>query len=243
MKKEAIKGPSALKRTIFVAVLMAGSCVAFGLYTTQEMRRIDTEYRDAIERQATAAYVLANANRFLVSERDDIAEMLVDNTAAGSATDLELLRFDQTNFAHSLGRAMQLVPNRDDGIEALQKQADHVIDFNCKYAISLGALATQDAAIIASQQAYLKQCAPYFPSLVARVIAMQELIRNERNSRIAAVTVTTRTQIHFTLCVMLLWVLTLVIIVFYCFRPWLFVRSLPANDFDLANPTSNKELP
>jgi len=233
--------PSPLRRPISAAALFLGFGCLVVVFTTSQMRKIDDGYRAAIERQATAAYILANANRLLVSERDDIAEMLIDNTAAGSAADLSQLQFDQASFDQSLSRAMALVPEHADGIAALQRQANKVLGGSCQHAISLGAVATQDAAIMASQQAYLDECAPYFPAVVKGVHAMQELLRNERNAQIAEMTTSTSQQIRVDRGIIIFGFIVFTAGVFYCFRPWFWAGARHVADLEppgaLANPT------
>jgi len=217
--------PSLLKRSILAAALFIGFGLVVAVSTTTEMWTINSDYRATIERQATAAYILANANRLLVSERDDIAELLIDDTAAGSAADLSLLQFDQASFDQSLSRAAALVPEHADGIAALQRQANQVTEGYCKHAISLGSIATQDATITTSQHVYLEECAPYFPAVVKGVHAMQELLRNERNAQIAELTAAVSQHIQFDFGVIMFGFAAVMAVVFYIFRSWLWVRT------------------
>jgi len=208
--------------------LFIGFGFLMALTATNEMRRIDAGYRGAIERQATAAYVLANANRLLVSERDDIAEMVIDNTAGGDAADLSLLKFDQTSFAQSLSRAAALMPEHADGIAALQGRADQVIGEDCKPVISLASTATRDAAVVASQQLYRAACAPKFPALVKDVNKMQALLRNDRNAQLAALAAATGHHIRFTFRMIMFGFIAVLTILFYTFRPWLSPKAQDA---------------
>jgi hypothetical protein len=194
---------------------------AAALFCVNQIQVVDVDYRLAIEQQANAAFVLANANHLLVAERDDLAEMLIDNTAAGSAADLDQLRSDETAFAQAMTSAAGLSPVHAGAILALRARAEQLLDGACQNAIGLGAVATTNGPILASQAAYLAQCAPNFPPMVMDLTAMQNRLRNERNAQITQLKAANAAHIKLLFRAMLVGLLFMLAIVALASRAWL----------------------
>jgi hypothetical protein len=202
----------AAKTVFYVLVIFgtAGWLAAF--YATGQIETIIGSYQSALGRQGSAAYVLANANRLLTAQRDDIAQILIDNTKATDEADLAQLDVDQTSFNQSLSSAAALDPPHTADVLALQAQVAQIIGQDCVHSISLGTASTTDADIIASQREYLSQCAPKFLPLIANINALQNRLRNERNAKIAALEAASKASTRMTYDIVIGWlVLTLLV--------------------------------
>jgi hypothetical protein len=220
--------PLKTARPVFWTIFLFGLCgwVA-ALFSVNQMQVVDVEYRLAIEQQVNAAFVLANANHLLVAERDDLAEMLIDNTASGSAADLAQLNSDETGFNQAMMAAGSLAPGHAAQILALRARANQLLNGNCKKAIALGNAATASGPILASQDQYLSQCAPYFPGLVSDMYVMQNRLRNERNAQIARLKAANGAHIRTLFHAVLAGLLVMLVVVVLSSRFWL---AATAND-------------
>jgi methyl-accepting chemotaxis protein len=201
---------TAAKTVFYVLVIFgtAGWLAAF--YATGQIETAITGYHAAVGRQVNAAFVLANANRLLLAQRDDISEMLIDPTASGSRADLDNLNIDETAFSQSLTSAAALAPAHAAEILALQSQASQVIGKDCAKTVSLGSIATTDADVIASEHIYLDQCGPKFAPLLDSITTLQNGLRNERNARVASLQADSKAASRMTYDIVIGWlVLTL----------------------------------
>ena len=159
-----------------LAVLAVFGLAAFGgtVYSTGKMRQIDAAYTGVIDHQELAALYLAKANRALSDIHASVGDLLISNTDAGNQRAVAALAKARKSFSEFMATAKAAEPSLGADIDALTRRGAVLADEVCARVVELGAAATETAAIMASQDEFLKACGPGFPPLSADMIVLAD---------------------------------------------------------------------
>ena len=157
-----MKNRSIIQKMMLILGMLGLFVLGIAYYATGQMRRIDDAYSALIAGDSTAALSLARANRRFEDARYGVAALMIEDTEAGNNAAGALIAEDMSRFTDLVDQAARLSPAHADEIRSLKAQALTVINDRCAQAITSGAAAHRPAAVLASQQEFMTDCAPAF---------------------------------------------------------------------------------
>jgi methyl-accepting chemotaxis protein len=166
-----VKNRSIIVKFLSIMALFGIFAVITTVYSTGQMRLIDTRYNDLLAGDSFSEMNLARANRALSNVRDAIAEYQIAMTGAQNADAAALLKRSRADFDIFMNNAALRDPAEADAIRALQARGKAVIDTTCGQSIALAAAANTSALAMASQSVFMATCLPAFPPLQAAIAA------------------------------------------------------------------------
>jgi len=195
--------------------------VASAVYSTRQMSDINASYVATYQGPVAAYNDLSHANRMLVSVRDDVAETLIDATAAGSAASSALITSEMADFNASMTKAATLAPDYSGQIAAAKGIADNLVGVSCARSIQLGRSAVTPPEVLASQQEFLANCAGNFPPVVLTVKALQNQLIAADNQSVAAQTAKSGQAVLITFGAIIVGLLAVLGIGYFGITAWL----------------------
>jgi methyl-accepting chemotaxis protein len=206
----------------FLSILALFGVFAIGstVYSTIQMRGIDSGYRGIANSTTKAEMLIYRANRYFLGMRGDIAQIVIDTDQALNASDLAGVAADRAGFDASINSAALALPAHADEMTAIKAQADALMDNGCAKTVTEGAAATTAAQNMASQTEYLANCSAGFAPISANLIALRKTLDDETIKDMTAISAATSNTIMLTYT-MVLGGLTLVMLVgFFGIRAW-----------------------
>jgi methyl-accepting chemotaxis protein len=190
-------------------------------YTTNQMRFINTGYTHLRNGADLATQNLIRANVDFNTMHADIAQLMIDNSAAATQADLnDFMRF-KARFNGYMGPAATEDPAEAANIQAIQSRAMQIVDGDCANAIKLASTATAAAALQNAQAAYLNECAPKFPGQMANAMALIAQNVKHNGNTASALTATTGSTIMLTYLAMFGGLIVVMLGSFFAIRAWI----------------------
>jgi methyl-accepting chemotaxis protein len=190
-------------------------------YTTNQMRFINTGYTHLRNGRDLATQNLIRANVDFNTMHADIAQLMIDNSAAATQADLnDFMRF-KARFNGYMGPAATEDPAEAANIQAIQSRAMQIVDGDCANAIKLASTATAVADLQNAQAAYLNECAPKFPGQMANAMALIAQNVKHNGNTASALTATTGSTIMLTYLAMFGGLIVVMLGSFFAVRAWI----------------------
>jgi methyl-accepting chemotaxis protein len=174
--RSLLKNRSIIVKFLSIMVLFGVFAIITTVYSTGQMRMIDTRYSALMADDVGAALDMAIANHALSNVRDAIAEYQIADTDAQNTAAAAFLKQSREEFQHFMEQAALKAPAVADDIHALQAQGGAVVDTTCGRAIALAAAANSSALAEASQREFMATCLPAFPPLQAAIAAKRDQV-------------------------------------------------------------------
>jgi methyl-accepting chemotaxis protein len=156
---------SITQKMMLVIGLLGLFVLGIAYYVSGQMRHIDDSYTALMAGQDRASLLMSRANRAFTGARGTIADILIANTPAQDATASAEFQRNLSDFKTFLDQAAQRSPAYASELSDIKARGLDIINNTCAGAISMGQTGTTDAEVLASQQEYLKNCAPAFPPI------------------------------------------------------------------------------
>jgi methyl-accepting chemotaxis protein len=207
----------------FLTILSAfGFFVIISIYySTSQMSVIQIGYINVAQGTATAATLLASANRAFVAGREDVAQLLIETTTAGKQTALASIATDNTTFDINMNHAALLDPRHQTDIIALKRRADSIFSQDCQPTLAMGISATLAGANMAAQTEFLEHCAPSFPVIMQDMIAEKKSLQAQADRDLADLNSSTRRTIMITYGFILFGLLLVLVGGDFAIRRWI----------------------
>ncbi|SIR40430.1 methyl-accepting chemotaxis protein [Rhizobium sp. RU35A] len=150
----------------FLAVIAVFGLFALGvaIFASGRILSVDTAYNGLLDNEGKAALSLARANRAMQTIRASIGDILMARTAESIDAANRALVSSSQDFVDFIDSAAKALPASHD-IPALKAEVLQVMDGACANALMAGRAATEDAALLASQELFLQDCQPEFVKL------------------------------------------------------------------------------
>ncbi len=206
----------------FLSILALFGVFAIGstVYSTSAMHGISTGYQNIANGSAKAALQLTLSNRYFLAMKGDVAQMLIDTTAAGTNVDTAALAADRIGYDAAINTAEAADPARAADISALEAQVHGIMDTGCALAIKEGGAASTPATVAASQVEYLTNCQPQFAPVVASAAYLRKHMQDEADQATAAIATQAGTTIMLTYAMVLGGLAVVMLGGFFAIRAW-----------------------
>jgi methyl-accepting chemotaxis protein len=162
-------------------LLIMGAFVLFAagatMFATSRMSAVSVSYAALVAHQDQGALLLARAARAAEQMRGGIGDLLISSTDAGNKAAEAEIDEGRAQMEDYLARALRADPADADAFTSIKTAAQDVVQ-GCADSIRQGAAAVGDAAAIASQKVYQRDCAPLFPPFVTSVKMQVETLSN-----------------------------------------------------------------
>ncbi|MBC2774431.1 HAMP domain-containing protein [Rhizobium sp. AQ_MP] len=147
----------------FIAIMAAFGLFSIGVsfYTGMQMRSIDTGYSALLDGESSAALYLARSNRSMQNMRAAIGDIVLSRTAELTNQADKEFHTAKESFIKFIDSAAKAMPANAD-IPALKSAVLKIVDEACANTLTAGRAATDQAAVLASQDLFLTQCQPQF---------------------------------------------------------------------------------
>jgi methyl-accepting chemotaxis protein len=216
MKNTPIAG-----KVLFILAALGAFSLIIAAYASAQIWKIDTNYSALMDHQMTAAIDVKSGNRDLQNVRASIAQLMITSTDDGDRAAKLEMDDNYRAFEGSLDKAIAADPSDASDLQALKARGIQIVEQDCANAIRLGAAATTSTAMLASQQAFLTECAPKFPPLAADVAKKAEGMVADVNKADDALTETTKATIGTTVAIALGGLALVMIGAFIAIRAWI----------------------
>lgn len=186
-----------IKKVLAVLTVFGVAAIGGTGYSTSRMRQIDAAYTSVIDHQGLAALFLMKANGALSNINAAVGDVVISNTDAGNQRAVAAMAKARKSFADFMATAKAAAPSVGADIDALTRRGAILADEVCAHGVELGAAAAETAAVLASQDEYLKACGPGFPPLSADMDALTDrawvIVEHDKAeaARVTSVTIAT----------------------------------------------------
>jgi methyl-accepting chemotaxis protein len=208
----------------FLSIIALFGVFAIGVavYSTSQMKQIDTRYTAMVDHQWAVGLAVARGNRNIQSARAAIGDLLSSTTDAGNASATAELNAAKTKFVDYMDAAIKASnPDDADEIRTIKSQALAIVDDDCQHSIQAGKSATAPADVIASQQLFLRECQPKFVPLTKAMTAFTAKLEKEASATNNDLTVQTNSAVAITYGVILGGLALVVAVAFFAIRSWI----------------------
>ena len=217
---------SITQKMMLILGLLGLFVLGVAYYVSGQMRHIDHGYGVLMQGNDRATVLLARANRTFSDARSNVADLEIANTAAGNAAALAGLQENKGRFKDLMDEATRRSPAFAPEIQGLGARALNVMTQDCALAISMGKVATTNAADLAAQQEYLSHCAPAFPSVANALITLNTSIIAETDHARKGLSETTGRTILITYAGIIGGLILIGLLAFGGIRQWIIMPLL-----------------
>jgi methyl-accepting chemotaxis protein len=153
----------------FIAIMAIFGIFSLGVafYTGAQLKSIDASYSNLLEGESNAALYLARSNRSMQNMRAAIADLVLLRSPELSAAADKEIQAAKESFIKFIDNAAKAAPSHAD-IPALKASVLKIVDEACGNAIAAGRAASEETAVVASQNIFLKECQPQFAAIGAK---------------------------------------------------------------------------
>ena len=155
-----------LTKFLIIMAISTVFCLGVAIYTSEQIRSIDTAYSGLIDEEATASIAISRANRSMQGMRATISEIL-------AATNPETLKrtkaeFDdvRARFVGFMDTSIKALPSKNSLVD-LKAEGLRVVDVVCNEIITAGMATTDAAASQRLQDKYFETCQPAIANFAA----------------------------------------------------------------------------
>jgi methyl-accepting chemotaxis protein len=213
----------------FIAIMAVFGIFSIGVafYTGAQLKSIDTSYSNLLEGESNAALYLARSNRSMQNMRAAIADLVLLRSPELSEAAYKEIQTARESFVKFIDSATKAVPSNAD-IPGLKTAVLKIIDEACVNAITAGRAASEEAAVIASQNIFLNECQPEFAKIAPKFTAVTTKMTEAAAASSVALTDETNATARNSLIGVLAGVAIVLGIGFVAIRSWLVrpIRSL-----------------
>jgi methyl-accepting chemotaxis protein len=185
------------------------------------MGGINASYQAVDNSSTKAAYDLTLSSRYFFALKADIAETLIDTTAAQNKADAAALAADRAGYDGAVTQAAAAAPAQATKISALAAAVHGVIDDDCAQAITLAMAATTPATVAASQAEYLANCSTKFVPVALQIKALRLAIQADADQAGAAISAQAGESIVLTYAIVLSGLALVILVGFFGIRAWI----------------------
>jgi methyl-accepting chemotaxis protein len=213
----------------FIAIMAVFGIFSIGVafYTGAQLKSIDTSYSNLLEGESNAALYLARSNRSMQNMRAAIADLVLLRSPELSEAAYKEIQTARESFVKFIDSATKAVPSNAD-IPGLKTAVLKIIDEACVNAITAGRAASEEAAVIASQNIFLNECQPEFAKIAPKFTDVTTKMTEAAAASSVALTDETNATARNSLIGVLAGVAIVLGIGFVAIRSWLVrpIRSL-----------------
>ncbi|PYB76880.1 methyl-accepting chemotaxis protein [Rhizobium wuzhouense] len=213
----------------FIAIMAVFGIFSIGVafYTGSQLKSIDTSYSNLLEGETKAALYLARSNRSMQNMRAAIGDVVLSRTAELADKADKEFQSARESFAKFIDSAAMAAPSNAD-IPALKAAVLKVVDEACANTLAVGRVATEEAAVLASQDIFLKECQPQFAIIAPKFTDVTSKMTEAAATSSVALTDHTNATARNSLIGVLVAVAVVLGIGFVAIRSWLVrpIRSL-----------------
>jgi methyl-accepting chemotaxis protein len=150
----------------FIAIMAAFGLFSIGVafYAGNQIVSVNADYSGLLTQESRAALYVARANRAMQNMRASIGDILMSNTPEQIERANQDLIAAKEDFVKYIDAAAQAMPSNTE-IPTLKSTVLQVVDSACANTLAAGSAATENEAILASQQLFLKECQPEFAKI------------------------------------------------------------------------------
>ncbi|KIQ01747.1 chemotaxis protein [Agrobacterium tumefaciens] len=155
-----------LTKFLIIMAISTVFCLGVAIYTSEQIRSIDTAYSGLIDEEAAASIAISRANRSMQGMRATISEIL-------AATNPDTLKrtkaeFDdvRARFVGFMDTSIKALPSKKSLVD-LKAEGLRVVDVVCNEIITAGMATTDAAASQRLQDKYFETCQPAIASFAA----------------------------------------------------------------------------
>ena len=153
----------------FIAIMAVFGIFSIGaaFYTAAQLKAIDTSYSHLLEGESSAALYLARANRSMQNMRAAIGDLVLSRTAELNANAEKEIVTAKESFVKFIDSAAKAAPENTE-IPALKTAVLKIVDETCQATLAAARTATEEQAVVASQNKFLSECQPQFAEVAPR---------------------------------------------------------------------------
>ncbi|MGO8055370.1 methyl-accepting chemotaxis protein [Rhizobium leguminosarum] len=172
----------------FFVIMAIFGVTALGLtfYQSRQMLAVNDSYQGLLDRDASAALRLTQANRGLETARASISDMVMTRSKEARARAEAGLNDARENFVRFMDLAVQAVPEQGE-LPKLKADGFSVLTDTCGAAIAVARGATSEAELAMVQQLYLTLCQPAFAAISPRFTSVTEKLASDAEQKRADV--------------------------------------------------------
>jgi len=206
----------------FLSILALFGIFAIGatVYSTSQMRCIQSGYQAIANASSKATTQLILANRYLVAMKADVTQELIERDAASHAADAAALVADRANYDAAMAQAEAASPSQAAVLSALAGQVHMMMDDGCAMSMKMGIAAVTQAEDAASQAVYLTSCSPKFAPILAHAVALRKIFQADTQQANIAIAAQANNTIMLTYAMVLGGLALVVIAGFFAIRAW-----------------------
>ncbi len=153
----------------FIAIMAVFGTFSIGVafYTGAQMKGIDTSYSNLLDGESSAALYLARSNRSMQNMRAAIGDLMLSRTAELNASAEKEIVAAKESFVKFIDSAAKAAPENTE-IAGLKSGVLKIIDETCAGTLAAARTATEEQAVVASQNMFLKDCQPEFTKIAPK---------------------------------------------------------------------------
>jgi methyl-accepting chemotaxis protein len=221
----------------FLTIMTAFGVFALGvaLYTSAQLKSIDTSYGSLLEGEATAALLLARSNRSMQNMRAAIGDMVLSRTSELNEAAIKDFTTARESFIKFVDGAAKSMPSNAD-IPALKAAVLKIVDTACAATIAAASAATEEQAVVASQNMFLKDCQPEFAKIAPQFTALTTQMTEALAARSIELTDETNAIARNSMIGVIAGIVLVLVGGFFAIRAWMVapIRSLSSTMETLA---------
>jgi methyl-accepting chemotaxis protein len=190
------------------------------IYMTSQMRGVASGFEHVNTTEGGGVDQMVVASQAVRGIHLEMADIMMDNTAAEIQASRDLLRVRRNEFERSMSKAETLLSGKASGLAKLQQSANTIMDTGCNLAIKAGAAATTPPAILAAQTAYLTNCDAQFTPVARDLQTETQAEQTLEETDQGHLQTTTNWTIFNTFVIVLIGLAAILIGGFFAVRAW-----------------------
>lgn len=198
--------------------------LAVALYGSMQVKSIDAANTALLKNELRASLMMARANRALQATRGAIGDLLIQSTAEGNAASKAEIEKSAARFAEFMDAAAAAIP-ANPVPAGLKADGLRLINETCGPAIALGVAAVDQAANVAAQQVFLKECQPQFSALAAKFTEETNAVVADADAKSLALEVMAAETARIMLVAVVVGLVVVTGLGFFAIRAWWCGRS------------------
>ncbi|KQQ38105.1 chemotaxis protein [Rhizobium sp. Leaf306] len=210
--------------------------VATAFYSSNSIRTLDSEYGGLLQQESLATLAIARANRYMQTGHAAVGDLLVSRTDAENASNLAAFEKAKSSFGGWMDKAMAALP-ANAKLAPIKAEGLSVLNDACGPVVQAAAQATDEAAVLASQEAFMKDCKPKFAAVTEKLTVVTDEVMTAANQESENLSASAKTTIYATFGAVIGGLALVLVAGFFLIRAWLArpIQHLQRTMLTLAN--------
>lgn len=240
-----MKNMPIIMKFLSVMAVFAVFAVSIVVYTTSEMRAINTGYSALLAGNSRAEVLIARADREFQTAHAALGEIQLNSNGAAISAAKATVDRSMANLSSDIDKAALAAPASADALSNLKARVLYLVNGQCATAIADGISATTNAADLAAQAEYLNECALKIPTISDAFATEGDRIAGRTKLARMALAGSTSATIEVTYMVFVVGLLLVMGLALFMIRGWVStpLNALQAVMVRLANGDLRAKVP